>query len=164
MNFRQKTALLGLLSGTVFATIFAGTGYAYAETVTSSVTIGTTCGIQFVPTDGKISYGEILPGDTTAEQTFTVVNPGNVVAEIKVSGTNWLDDSDVNQMNADNTKYSVTTGEYGSKTGLSTTASTIIPALKPQINTDTFWQLEANLLDAKFSGALTQTLDFSSSC
>jgi hypothetical protein len=154
-------ALLGLL---LFAVIFTTVGYAYAESVSTSVTIGTTCGIQFVPTDGTISYGEILPGDITAEQKFTVINPGNVPAEIKVSGTNWLDNSNANQMNVNNTKYSAVTSDYSAKTGLLATASTIFSSLAPQTNTSTFWQLEANLLDSLFSGALTQTLDFSSSC
>ena len=68
MNFTQRVAFLS-----IGLAVFASTGYAYSESVTSSVTIGTTCGMQFVPTDAVISYGEILPGDTTAEQKFTVI-------------------------------------------------------------------------------------------
>ena len=69
-----------------------------------------------------------------------------------------------NQMNVNNTKYSAVTSDYSAKTGLLATASTIFSSLAPQTNTSTFWQLEADLLDSLFSGALTQTLDFSSSC
>ena len=165
MTFRLKSGLFGaLFFGILLGTILVGTEYAHAETVTSSVTIGETCGIQFVAEGATISYGQILPGDTTAEQVFTVINPGNVPAQIKVSGTNWLDDSDGTVMNADSTRYSVTMGDYSSKTALDTTANTIISTLEPQTNTETFWQLEANLLDVTFSGSLSQTLDFSSSC
>jgi|APSaa5957512535_1039671.scaffolds.fasta_scaffold205397_1 hypothetical protein len=162
MNYVNCKNILAL--SIMIASVFPLVLQANAESVSTSVTIGTTCGIQFVPTDGMISYGEILPGDTTAEQKFTVLNPGNVPAQIKVSGTNWVDSSNANQMNANNTKYSVTTAEYSAKTGLSTTASIIFSSLAPQTNTDTFWQLETNLIDSLFSGALTQTLDFSSSC
>ena len=178
MNFRQKTALLGLLFGIVFATIFAGVGYTYAETATSSVTIGKTCGIDIVPTNGTIYYGHMAPRAISAEQTLTVVNPGNVNAKIKVRATDWLDDSGEIQMDAYKTRYSLTTGDYNSKTELDQTSalmgfifgefgepSTMIRSLKPQTNTDTFWQLETNLHSNIGSfGNLTQTLHFSAFC
>ena len=158
MNFRQKTALLGLLFGIVFATIFAGVGYTYAETATSSVTIGKTCGIDIVPTNGTIDYGHMLLQDISAEQTLTVVNPGNVDARIKVRATDWLDDSGEVQMYGHKTRYSLTSGDYNSKTELDRSSlllgglilgklgepSTMILSLKPQTNTDTFWQLRTD--------------------
>lgn len=150
----------------VLLTIFAvsSIGLANAAITTSSVTIGTTCGIVFVPTNATINYGQILPGDITAEQTFIVKNPGNVNATLKVSGTNWLDSTSANKMNVDNTKYSLTSGAYSAKTALNTVSTSIVSSFTPQVNTNTFWQLEANLIDTLFSGALTQTMSFSSSC
>ena len=88
-------------------------------------------------------------------------------AEIKVKSTNWHDDSGEIQMHADNIKYSVTAGDYNSKVILYTDHKidrifgrerTIIPELKPQINTDTFWQLETKILRFNIIWGFSTTL------
>ena len=178
-EFQTKNSFVRLLFGIVFATIFAGVGYTYVETATSSVTICKTCRIQIVPTNDMIYYGYMLLKDISAEQTLTVVNPGNVDAKIKVRATDWLDDSGEIKMYAYKTRYYLTSGDYNSKTELDRSSvllgglifgelgkpSTIIRSLKPQTNTDTFWQLGTDLnYNNRFSGNLTQTLHFSALC
>jgi len=80
-----------------------------------------------------------------------------------VSGSDWVDGIATTQMNVTDTKYSTLTGDYSGKISLQLTDG-IILTLNPQVNTDTFWQLQANLLDSLFSGSLTQTVDFSVMC
>jgi len=127
-----------------------------------TVEIRTTCGLQF-NAGAPINYGEVFPGDTSEEQTLTLYNSGNVAGDILVSGSDWVDGTPTTQMNVDDTKYSTLTGDYASKTSLLLTDQTLI-TLDPQVDTDTFWQLQANLLDTLFSGSLTQTVDFSVTC
>jgi len=129
---------------------------------TGTVEILTTCGVQF-NSGAPINYGAVLPGDTSEEQTLTLYNSGNVAGGILVSGSDWVDDTPTTQMNVHDTKYSIISGDYSSKTSLQLTDQ-IILTLDPQVNTDTFWQLQANLLDTLFSGSLTQTIDFSVTC
>jgi len=129
---------------------------------TGTVEILTTCGVQF-NSGAPISYGAVLPGDTSVQQTLTLYNSGNIAGDILVSGSDWVDGTPTTQMNVDDTKYSTLTGDYTSKTSLQLTDQTLT-TLNPQVNTDTFWQLQANLLDTLFSGSLTQTVDFSVSC
>ena len=132
-------------------------------TVTSTVIIGKTCGIT---SDGTISYGMILSGDITAQKTLSITNTGNAHAEIKVSGTNWIDHNNNKlQMKVDSTKYSVSSSsEYSTNNSLSKNPDIIIPSLAPQSNTDTFWQLQVNLLDGSFACELIQIVEFSSVC
>jgi len=129
---------------------------------TGTVEILTTCGVQF-NSGSPINYGAVLPGDTSDEQTLTLYNSGNIAGDILVSGSNWIDGTSTTQMDVTDTKYSIISGNYDSKTSLSLTDTTLL-TLDPQVNTDTLWQLQANLLDTLFSGSLTQTVDFSVTC
>jgi len=133
-----------------------------STSTTGTVQILTTCGVQF-NSGAPISYGAVLPGDTSNEQTLVLYNSGNIAGDILVSGSDWVDGILITQMNVGDTKYATITGDYSSKTSLLLTDQTIL-TLNPQVNTDTFWQLQANLLDTLFSGSLTQTVDFSVTC
>jgi len=148
----------GLHAGSVF--LFEG--ISDATSTTGTVEILTTCGVQF-NSGAPINYGAVLPGDTSDEQTLTLYNSGNIAGDILVSGSDWVDDTPTTQMTISDTKYSTITGDYTSKTSLQLTDQTLM-TLNPQNNTNTFWQLQANLLDSLFSGSLTQTVDFSVTC
>jgi hypothetical protein len=131
--------------------------------VTSSVNIAGTCGLSVI-SGSPISYGTLLPGATSTEQTVVLDNTGSIPATLQVKGSNWLDVTLLNKMNVDNTKFSTTSGTYASKTSLLTTDQTITGAFSPTINLNSLWQMQVNLLDSSFSGSLTQTMDFTATC
>jgi hypothetical protein len=131
--------------------------------VTGNVNVAGTCGLSII-SGAPISYGTLVPGSTSTEKTLVLDNTGSTAATLQVKGSNWLDGSLVNKMNVDNTKYSTASGTYASKTSLLTTDQTITGSMSPTVNLDTFWQLQVNLLDSSFAGALTQTMDFTATC
>ena len=131
--------------------------------VASSVNIAGTCGLSVI-SGSPISYGTLLPSATSTEKTVVLDNTGSIPATLQVKGTNWLDATLVNKMNVDNTKFSTTSGTYASKTSLLTIDQTITGAFSPTTNLNSLWQMQANLLDSSFSGALTQTMDFTATC
>jgi len=105
-----------------------------------------------------------LPGDISDEQTLTLFNTGNTAGDSLVSGTSWINGTNSTIMNTDVTKYSATPGDsYVDKTSLDGIEQLLVN-LPPQADTDTFWQLQANILDPLFSGSLTQTIDFTVTC
>jgi subtilase family serine protease len=122
-----------------------------------------TCGISF-PSGTSINYGTITPGATSAEQTLTLHNTGNVAATLTVHGANWLDGSSTSQMLVGNTKFSTSSGSYGSKTALSSSSDQTVGTLLTTSNLSTFWQLAANLIHPSFHGSVTQTVTFTASC
>jgi len=135
----------------------------FGSQVTNSVTISGTCGLSVI-SGSPVSYGTLSPGATSTEQTLVLDNTGSNPAALQVKGTNWLDVTLANKMNVDNTKFSTASGTYASKTSLLTTDQTITAAFSPTTNLNTFWQLQVNLLDSSFAGALTQTMDFTATC
>lgn len=143
--------------------LFTVTAPSDTASIQSSVTIAGTCGIS---TTGTLQYGTLIPSATSPEQILTVQNTGTVSAALLVSGTDWLDGSSVNQINAGNTKWSTSPGTaFNAKTSLTlvpvimTSILDIAPATLP-----TYWQLQANLNHGTFTGSLTQTVLLSVSC
>jgi len=125
-----------------------------------------TCGIAFVGSS-VINYGDLLPGDTSAEKTLTLDNTGNTDANVALRGTDWLDSSATIQMNVGNTKFLTTSGTYASKTPLTLIdqpIDAVDPILTPAVNRDMFFQLQANLINPGFTGAATQTKTFTATC
>lgn len=131
--------------------------------VTSQVTIGTTCGLTFV-SGNPINYDAVLPGATSSEQTLVLDNTGNTDATLFVKGTGWIDGTITTQITVDNTKFSTASVSFSSKTSVSSTDQTITSSFSPSVNQNTFWQMNANLINSSFEGSLTQTLDFTASC
>jgi hypothetical protein len=129
---------------------------------TGQVTVLPTCGISLT-SGAPINYGSLVPSSTSAEQTLILHNTGSVAATLSVHGTDWLDGVSNSQMLVGNTKFSVTSGTYASKTALTSTDQTV-GTINPTPNLSTFWQLQANLVSSTFQGALTQTVTFSNSC
>ena len=121
-----------------------------------------TCGINFV-SGNSVTYGNLQSGATSSEQTITLSNPGTVAATLSVNGTNWVDGTQTTVINVGNTKFSNSSGTYSAKTPLTTTLQNA-GTLQPSVNTNTYWQLQANLLNAAFTGNLTQALNFRVSC
>ena len=121
-----------------------------------------TCGIG-LGTGAPISYGSVAPSATSTEQTLVIQNTGNTNATTFVSGTDWIDSTDSTIITIDNTRYSSSSGDYSTKTSLTTDDSSFM-VIQPSINTDTFWQLQATLSDSTFSGDLTQTVNFAATC
>ena len=66
----------------------------------------------------------------------------------------------------DKTAYSDATGNYASKTSLSTTPTEILDVLVflPATPIDTHWQVLADLINTNFVGSITQQMDFTASC
>ena len=133
-----------------------------SSSTTGNVSIQSTCGIG-LSSGAPISYGALAPNEISTEQTLVLQNTGNINATTFVSGTSWLDSSNSTIITIDNTKYSSSTGDYSTKTSL-TTDDTSLMVIQPSVNTDTFWQLQATLADTSFSGNLTQTVNFAATC
>lgn len=133
------------------------------STTTGSVTILPTCGLTFV-SGAPISYGSLTPDATSANQTLTISNTGNVLGTLAINGTNWKDAGNISHILVNFTKFTgkTTTTSYDNKISLNalpTTVGTVLPG-----NNSTTWQLKAHLSNLPFSGSLTQTMDFSFTC
>ena len=66
-------------------------------------------------------------------------------------------------MDVSTTHYSTSSGSYGSKTALSTTAGNLVTIPATQ-NRDTFWQLQAVLSNPVFVGPAVQTVTLTVTC
>lgn len=132
------------------------------STTTGSVTILGTCGLTFV-SGAPINYGSLTSDATSADQTLTISNTGNVAGTLAINGTDWKD-AGTSHILVNFTKFTgkATTTLYDNKislNALATTVGTVLPG-----NNSTTWQLKAHLFNLPFSGSLTQTMDFSLSC
>jgi len=148
----------------------AGSAYLFIASVTSDQTEGQidilgTCGITF-DSGAPINYGSLEPGNTSSEETLVVKNTGTVGADLLVSGQDWVDATPTSIILVDKTAYSDATGNYASKTSLSTTPTEIIDVLVflPSTPIDTYWQVLADLINPNFVGSGTQQMDFTASC
>ena len=120
-----------------------------------------TCGMNI--TLQPIAFGTVDPNRISSEQTITVQNTGSVQGTISMSGSNWTDENNTTVMNADTTKYSITSGEYNSKTSLSENAQDVASIMFENI-LNIFLQLHADLLDSFFSGDLGQEIEVNLTC
>lgn len=137
-----------------------GTGQA-----SGNVEILSTCGLAFVA-GNPVNYGQVFPGAISdPEQLLVVDNTGNTVATLLVQGGNWVDGGGVVLMTVGDTHYSTTALQsYAAKTALTGADVVVTSTFDPVINQDTYWQLQANLLNNNFAGDLTQTMDFTVTC
>jgi hypothetical protein len=87
---------------------------------------------------------------------------GNAPSDVEVSGNNWQG-AGATVMNVGTTHYGTSSGAYGSKTALSTTASDLVTVPAVQ-NRDTFWQLQAVLSNPTYVGPAAQTVTLTVTC
>jgi len=122
-----------------------------------------TCGLSF--TEGApISYGSLIPGQESAQQTLTVDNTGNTLASLLVRGSAWVDGELTEQMAVSDSHYSLNVEDaYGDMTPLDSIDAIITASFDPDVDLDTLWTLLANIANS-FQGSLTQTIDFTVSC
>ncbi len=133
-----------------------------SQQTSGSVEILTTCGLAFV-SGNPINYGQVLPGAiSNPEQLLVLDNTGNTVASLLVQGSDWEDAGNVVVINVGDTKYSTTAlQDYETlKTALTGADVVVTATFDPVVDQNTYWQLQANLLNNNFEGVLTQTMDF----
>ena len=132
--------------------------------VTGQVNIvPTTCGLAFV-SGSPINFGDLKNTEISAEQVLGLINTGNTAGRIDVVGTPWIDVGDQQQMEAATTKFSSSTNVvFSSKTAVSP-ESEIFSSLAPNVPSDTFWQVQANLFNPNFVGNIVQAISFTATC
>jgi hypothetical protein len=158
---------------------FSSTTSPVVATGTAQIAQG-SCGISLSPT--TISYTspsgglQLISGQTSTVQSITISNTGNVAGTVQVQGTDWLDSTGKSQMTVGNTHFSATSPtSYSSMTALSSTPQFLGSAASPiQIyppgsssgssSLATYWELQANLENAGFAGATTQSMTFTTVC
>jgi len=131
-----------------------------------NVEILETCGLAFV-SGNPVNYGQVFPNAISdPEQQLVIDNTGNTVATLLVKGGDWKDAENVIVMNVGSTKYASTASQdYATlKTALTGADVVVTATFDPVIDQDTYWQLQANLLNNNFAGDLTQTMDFTVTC
>lgn len=130
------------------------------------VNILETCGLAFV-SGNPVAYPPVLPGGISdPEQLLVLDNTGNVVAILLVKGGDWVDGGNNKIMNVGDTKYAITTPQDYATQKIALTGADVVvtAAFDPVVDQNTYWQLQANLLNNNFAGDLTQTMDFTVSC
>jgi len=132
--------------------------------VTGQVNIvPTTCGLAFV-SGSPINFGDLKNTEISAEQTLQLNNTGNTNGIMTVLGGTWNSTGSIIQMAANVTLFSNTTSVvFSSKTPVSPEA-TIFSSLAPNVPSDTFWQVEADLINPNFVGSILQSIIFSATC
>ena len=161
--FILRKLILVVGCGTALVLLFSAIAHnvsnVYAQTIPSTVTIIGICGA--TPTPAAINYGTIAPDAISSERTVNLLNLGNAPSDVDVGGTDWQDVGEV--MDVSTTHYSTSSGSYGSKTALSTTAGDLVTIPATQ-NRDTFWQLQAVLSNPVFVGPAVQTVTLTVTC
>jgi len=136
------------------------------QQTSGEVNILETCGLAFV-SGNPVGYPPVLPGGISdPEQLLVLDNTGNIVAVLLVQGGDWLDANNVKVMNVGDTKYAIiAVQDYATqKTALTGADVVVTAAFDPVVDQNTYWQLQANLLNNNFAGDLTQTMDFTVTC
>ncbi|QLH08336.1 S8 family serine peptidase [Candidatus Nitrosotenuis sp. DW1] len=152
------------LTGTITITdISTPPQVAYSIQATGLVNILGTCGLSF-PNGNSVNYGSLTPNTISQEIGLNMTNSGTTLATLQVSGTNWLDGSSNPQMLVNRTHYNVTSGTYSQKTPLQSFDQLVTSNFVPSVILQTFWHLQTILLNQSFTGATTQTMDFTVSC
>ena len=136
---------------------------ASAQQATGSATILGTCGISF-PNGNSVNYGSLVPNTTSAQKNLNMTNSGSVNATLTVKGGDWKDPGNNSVMLGNRTHYNVTSGTYLQKAPLQTFDQLVKNPFKPSVILQTFWQLQAILLNPSFTGTATQTMNFTVSC
>jgi len=136
-----------------------------AQQATGSATILASCGISF-PNGNTVNYGGLLPNVISSEVTLNMTNSGTINALLEVKGADWKDGSNNSVMNANRTHFNNTAFQntYASKALLNATDVTVTATFVPSLLLKVIFQLQTILLNAGFTGAATQTMDFIVSC
>jgi hypothetical protein len=162
VQMKPQAYIYSVLTLCVLLSVLNSVPYSYAATFSGTVTAAATCGITF-PSGTPVNYGTIfLVGDITSEQTVGMENTGRSQEVVSVQGTAWTDGA-TTIMNVGSTHYSATSGTYGSKTVL-TGADAQITTLNNRQTKNTFWQLQANLLNPDYTGTPSQTVTVTGAC
>jgi hypothetical protein len=147
----------------------SGSVYLFLEGGTSDIAQGQvqiigTCGLSF-PNGSQVNYGPILPNTISSEIRLNMTNSGTVNATLTVKGDNWKDSENNSVMLVNKTHYNATSGQpYSSKALLQTFDQLVKNPFQPVVILQTFWQLQAILMNPSFTGSATQTMDFTVSC
>ena len=129
---------------------------AFAQTSQSSMNIGATCGITI---GSALSFGTVVVDTISSEATLGMTGEGSTGSIVEVSGSDWLDTSDVNQVDGELTAFGLLTGTYASKTTLNSTDGTILMGTVTNgVTNSTYWMVDLLINDDTFEGAVTQTL------
>ncbi len=136
---------------------------ASAQQATGSANILGTCGLSF-PNGNSVNYGSLIPNSISPQVKLNMTNTGTVPATLQVSGSNWLDGSSNSQMLVNRTHYNVTSGTYVQKAPLQSFNQLVTPSFIPAVILQTYWQLQAILMNPSFTGSATQTMAFTTSC
>jgi len=125
--------------------------------------VPTTCGLDFV-SGSPINFGDLKNTEISAEQVLQLNNTGNTAGTATVVGTVWNSTGPITQMEAATTKFSSSTNViFSSKTAVSPEA-VIFSSLAPNVPSDTFWQVVANLINPNFVGNIVQQIVFTITC
>ena len=129
--------------------------------------VGTTCGLSFT-SGAPINFGTLARDIISYEQTLVLYNTGDLTATITVSGNNWKDGSNVDHIAGQLTKFATSdqgTILYSSKKALNNTNGDVaFGTIRPQYTNSTYWQVQAVLQNMPFSGILTQSITFTTTC
>lgn len=136
---------------------------ASAQQATGSANILGTCGLSF-SNGNSVNYGSLIPNSISPQVTLNMTNTGTVPATLQVSGSDWLDGSSNPQMFVNRTHYNVTSGTYVQKAPLQSFDQILTNSFNPAAILETFWQLQAVLMNQSFTGTTTQTMDMVVSC
>ncbi len=131
-----------------------------SDEVINTMVVGATCGITL---GDAISFGNVAVGTQSSEEILNINATGSAPSFVEVSGTDWLNDSDANMVNSENTKFSLTSGtDFSSKTALGSTDTGVSmgPSFQNSAIHTTYWQVELILNDSTFQGAVEQTITF----
>ncbi len=134
----------------------------YSQAI-GQVNIQGTCGLSF-PNGNSVNYGSLIPNSISPQVKLNMTNTGTVPATLQVSGSNWLDGSSNSQMLVNRTHYNVTSGTYVQKAPLQSFDQIVTPSFIPAVILQTYWQLQAILMNPSFTGSATQTMAFTTSC
>jgi len=125
--------------------------------------VPTTCGLSFL-SGSPINFGDLKSTEISAEQVLELSNTGNTPGKIDVVGTSWIDVGDQQQMDSATTRFSSSSNVvFSSKTAVSP-ESELFAVLQPNVPTNTFWQVIANLINPNFVGNVQQDIVFTATC
>lgn len=163
MNNLGKIATIVVMLSTILV-VPSMASQVSAQQATGQATIVGTCGLSF-PNSNLVNYGALLPNTVSAEIGLDMTNSGTVTATLDVGGTNWVDSKLFPQMLVNRTHYNVTSSQgYANNLLLQEYDTPITASFIPAVLLQTFWQLQATLLNPSFTGSATQTMDFTVSC
>ena len=157
---KQVILLVAVMS---IGTVMMQQEYVFGEeSVTNTLTILATCGLEAIEDD---SFGSVDPGNISDVLQIDLENTGNAEMSVEVYVSDWLSGTDL-VINGERTAYSDDqTDEYSERISLNNTSLPIDMGTIEAVTTNqTYWQVEAILVDTSFSGSIQQTTVFDTQC